>query len=196
MNQLYRFCTLSLLILLPGCGWYGKKMTKNDPVKMPINKNGKTTQVSFFDEDVEAFVLEEEPTMLASTEKSVKKTDFTWDDTKEAFDSKLDTICFDYDSAQIKKEERSKLVNSLKKAEKEKGKTVVCKGHACKWHGTRVYNFALSEQRAQQIAKEFNDRGIKTKVFGVGTEESIENLPMTKNGQAPNRRVEIYTVTA
>lgn len=212
MNRTHLFLPVLLLLILPQCG-PSKKEAKpkkdsrqNDAVNMPLEKKkDTTTKVSFFSDDVEAFVLEEEPTSIALADAPITMAqandsdmpEFTWEEPQIDLEEHFEAICFDYDSSSIREDQKDKLVHNLEKAEEIKDQTIVCKGHACKLgKATRMYNVALSEQRAHKVAQAFEDKGLKTKVFGVGYQEADENLPMTKDGQAPNRKVEVYTLAA
>lgn len=186
-----------LLFVLPQCGPFRKSTKKTDDksVNMPLDKKG-NTKVSFFNEDVEAFVLEEEPTAMAMNDAGTDMSQFNWNDAQQ-IGEKFDVICFDYDSSVIRKDQQPKVAKNVQKAAEHKDETIVCKGHADKLgKASRMYNVALSEERAHAVAKEFEQKGFATKVFGVGYQEADESLPMTKKGQEPNRKVDVYTVAA
>jgi outer membrane protein OmpA-like peptidoglycan-associated protein len=196
MNYTKFLIPVVLLLTLPQCGWRrgATKPKANQAVNMPLDKKNSGTKVGFFNDDVEAFVLEEEPTAMAMNNDDASS--FNWNDAQK-IGEKFDTICFDYDSSDIRKDQEPKLSKNVQKAASHKDETIVCKGHADKLgKASRMYNVALSEKRAHTVAKTFEEKGFSTKVFGVGYQEADETLAMTKKAQEPNRKVEVYTVTA
>jgi len=199
---------LPILLILSGCG--GKKPQKVVPrksgtVAMPAPGDDQNIQLSFFDEevgafdDVEAFVLnndesQDEELVLAAND-TAGQLEFDLQETEADEDTQV--VFFDYDSYKIREDQKPAVVE-LKHQIKEwvnEGKTVVFKGHSCKWHGTRAYNLALSGQRAQWIADYCGVSKDNVKVFGVGSEEPLV-FDDSQAGQGPNRRVEIYAIAA
>lgn len=192
------------LLFLSGCGRKKQQVKKvqHDPVSMPVASD-KNPKLGFFDEnvgafdDLESFVLDDEA-MQQNQYPLVTQTD------KQSFDvaatdrtvPETEVVYFDYDSDQIRADQKNALAQIQKTVSQwiKDGQTVVFKGHSCKWHGTRAYNVALSSARAEKMAQLCNISKDRMKVFGVGNEEPIvfEN---SKDGQAPNRRVEIYAVS-
>ena len=180
-------------------------------VDMPLGGDYGYGSVSVFDEDVEAFVLEEESlespfdgslsnqVSLAYNQPDASVQDFTFEqlDTKDD----MQTVYFSYDSKDPDHDQDENLRTLAQRAQamNAEGRIVCCKGHSCRWHGTRAYNIALSMNRANVIASYLeNEAGIpksNIKIFGVGNEEPVA-LENTKDGQAPNRRVEVYALAA
>lgn len=124
---------------------------------------------------------------------------FNWEALEEEAREAFETVYFDWDNSTISKEERTKVVKNVEQARDlvEDGKTIVCKGKACKFGGTEVYNVAISDQRAQSVARELKAAGIpedSIKAFGVGTKESLA-MGNTKEDHASDRCVEMYTIT-
>ena len=73
--------------------------------------------------------------------------------------------------------------------------TVVIEGHACQ-EGSNLYNLALSEKRAKNVADMFVAAGIDRsaiKVVGRGQECPVA-LSASREGRAPNRRVEVRVI--
>ncbi len=205
------YLCIALAITLSSC-------KKNQLQTVPASKNCEYTHIplghsdsgsiSIFDEDVEAFVLEEEVenpfnemnnTALAFNQPEPCLQEFTF----EQLDAKDDvqTVYFAYDSKKPKAGQQETLNAITKKVQEwcKEGKKICCKGHSCRWHGTKAYNIALSANRAEIIANEIAQRAAVSKnaikVFGVGNEEPI-TCDNTQEGQAPNRRVEIYALAA
>ena len=203
-----------LLIGLSGC-FGGKKAKKvqhrreksAQDVAMPLSGNNEEIKIGFFDEnmggfeDIEAYVLDEESPegkdlMLAHNDE-LAEISFSLEEPKQQHELATKVVYFDYDSAEVQDDQKSAVDMISKKVVQweKQGYKVVFKGHSCKWHGTRAYNIALSGQRAQCMADLCNVPKDNIKVFGVGSEEPVifEN---TKEGQSPNRRVEVYAIAA
>ena len=203
---------LPVLLTLSGC--WGKKPQKVTPKKkkseqiaMPVAGDDQSIQLSFFDEevgafeDVESFVLDDDANqdsdITLAFNDSDGQLDFSLEEPAVQPDQETQVVHFDYDSFNVKDDQKSTIADVNKKISKwtKQNLKVVFKGHACKWHGTRAYNLALSGQRAQWIADMCNIPKDNIKVFGVGNEEPMvfEN---SKDGQSANRRVEIYPIAA
>ncbi len=191
------------IIGLSGCGGKRKTVTRNRgtdvaaAVDMPLGKDGHP-KVSFFDQDlgefenIETFVLDDETAAQGSS--TVALNNAQSDDQKDAL-----VVYFDYDSTKVRKDQQKQLAAAKEQVSKwaQKGCKVVFKGHSCKWHGTKDYNMALSNQRAGKLAELClsDDTVEQAKIFGVGNEELV-SLDTSFEGQAPNRRVEIYALGA
>lgn len=201
-----------LTIALSGCKKDQKRVTvrKNTnqteqigEVAMPLAHN-EHTLVSLFDEDIEAFVLEEETENPFAQDSTViaqnsQELDISWEEPTHLKDE-ISVVHFAYDSSLPLEEEKLVLEELTKKAhEIYKNNRIVClKGHSCKYHGTDAYNVALSVKRAMTIKESLVQAGVPeshVKVFGVGNEELIV-FDDTIQGQAPNRRVEMYALAA
>jgi outer membrane protein OmpA-like peptidoglycan-associated protein len=194
---------LGLFIIgLSGCGGKRKTVTRERgtdvaaAVDMPLGKEGHP-KVSFFDQDlgefenIETFVLDDETVGQNSTAVALNNTQ---DDQQETL-----VVYFDYDSTKVRKDQQKQLAAVKEQVNNwvQKGCKVVFKGHSCKWHGTKDYNMALSNQRAGELAQLClsDDTVEQAKIFGVGNEELV-TLDTSFEGQAPNRRVEIYALSA
>ncbi len=194
--------------LLPACKKDQKSMLKRpeqEQAIMPLAFNNRDA-ISIFDEDVEAFVLEEDnlesPYDRAfDTDIALAQNMAVQDFTLEQLDTKdeMQTVYFPYDSQEPLSNQKGALKQTVQKAKEfyESGRVICCKGHSCKWHGTRAYNLALSMNRANKIARYLEEEAHipknRIKIFGVGNEEPVA-FDETKDGQAPNRRVEIYAL--
>jgi outer membrane protein OmpA-like peptidoglycan-associated protein len=178
-------------------------------VDMPVGKYAKNEKKTrLFDENVDAFILDEEAVHAQSDSQgnlpfaANKSGDVSWSDAQQKNEISQ-TIYFEYDSASITPEQKAQITASVEKVKQltDSGKTVVFKGHSCRaGKASGAYNVALSNDRAHKTADIFAHSGVnkaKIKVFGVGYEEPavMEDMP-TRDGQAPNRRVEIYTINA
>ena len=203
-NKVTIIFLLSALSLISGCRQTKKAKTVSESsvtVKKTTALQGSQGQSHVFDEDIEAFVLEEEhlnPFEPSHAQTAVAVNDnfeFTIDEA-ESIKNQRTTVLFDYDSSKLKPEQEIIVASDIeaKKQLVKQGQKIHCVGHACRWHGTKAYNFAKSQERAQEVAARYEHAGIPKshiKVVAMGNEEPIvfEN---SKAGQAPNRRVEIY----
>ncbi len=205
------FAMILLTIALSGCKKSQKRSStsrnnKNQTeqigdVAMPLAQND-STMISLFDEDIEAFVLEEEtenPFMQDSMTAAQNDLDISWEEPTHLKDE-IKVVHFSYDSSKPLENEKLALEDLTKKAQEiYKNDRMVCvKGHSCKYHGTDAYNVALSMKRASTIKENLVQAGIPEshlKVFGVGNEELV-SFDDSLEGQAPNRRVEMYALAA
>ncbi len=198
--------SLVLICLLPACGGRkkAKQLAQNNEIKqlqMPLALQG-DAQTYLFDEDIEAFVLDDESASefnisafhVADNEQDL---DFEWDEIETKENSSL--VYFPYDGRDPRQDQQENLaktdelaLNAYKNNQK-----IAIKGHSCKWHGTAAYNLALSQDRALRLKEHFvNDLNIpesSIKSFGVGSEEPIA-FEYSIQGQAPNRRVEVAAI--
>jgi outer membrane protein OmpA-like peptidoglycan-associated protein len=205
------FAMILLTIALSGCKKSQKRSStprnnKNQTeqigdVAMPLAQND-STMISLFDEDIEAFVLQEEtenPFMQDSMTVAQNDLDISWEEPTHLKDE-IKVVHFSYDSSKPLENEKLALEDLTKKAQEiYKNDRMVCvKGHSCKYHGTDAYNVALSMKRASTIKENLVQAGIPEshlKVFGVGNEEPVA-FDDSLDGQAPNRRVEMYALAA
>jgi peptidoglycan-associated lipoprotein len=195
------FFALALLVpfVLGGCGKTNKKEKKNkrsDDKSMSIPLASADAKSSFFDEEVEAFVLEDE---LKNGSQAVAKNDeVSWVAETDAKGFK--PIYFDFDRYGVRADQQEQVESDVKQAKKivAKGEKVVVEGHACHSAGSKSYNLLISEQRAQEIARRLESEGIaanRVTVVGRGTEMPVI-LGGDKNAQAPNRRVELFPLAS
>ncbi|OQA36479.1 MAG: putative outer membrane lipoprotein [Candidatus Dependentiae bacterium ADurb.Bin331] len=191
------------IIGLSGCGGKRKSVTRDRgtdvaaAIDMPLASDAHP-KVSFFDQDlgefenIETFVLDDETSVPGQA--AVALQDAQQDNQKDTL-----VVYFDYDSTKVRKDQQKQLAAVKEQVNKwvQKGCKVVFKGHSCKWHGTKDYNMALSNQRAGELAQVcLNDDTVEqAKIFGVGNEELVA-LDSSFEGQAPNRRVEVYALGA
>lgn len=203
MKNSFLFALIIAIITLGGCGG-GNKQTRKDTHNND-NYTLKTAQASIFDEDIEAFVLEEDDLFGSFGDATVAQNDtmqelpFTWETAHEDENQAFKTVYFDYDSSRIPSNEKEKMTANAGKADSlaTQGKTIVCKGKACKYRGTETYNLALSDQRAQSVARELKQKGVPRehiKAFGVGTKESHAQ-GNTKEAHTKDRCVDMYTLS-
>lgn len=181
------------------CDVKTRKNRSSNVVDMPVNKHAKNkVKTQLFDENVDAFILDEDSVSVADNDQG----GISWQDAQERTEI-AQTIHFDYDKANLTAKEKEQLAAQVEKIKEltQEGKTVVLKGHSCMaGKATAAYNLALSNDRAHKAADVLAKAGVpkdKMKVFGVGYEEpTVMEETITREGQAPNRRVEIYTINA
>lgn len=205
MNKSFLFALIIAAITIGGCGGGKKAQSDSTGKSRAKNYEVKTAQSPVFDEDIEAFVLEEDDMFggfkdeASLAQNSTQGLPFTWENAHEEGKESFKTVYFDYDSSRIPPTEVEKMTENKSKAQEvtEAGKTVVCKGKACKYRGTETYNLALSDQRAQSVARELKKLGVPgdhVKAFGVGTKEAHAQ-GATKEAHSKDRCVDLYTLS-
>lgn len=164
------------------------------------------------DEDLEGFVLEEEgANPFASPAETTEQQEVTlvrveptisdsWATLKpeQTQEHGLHRVYFGFNNYGIHPTQKESLESNARIIAElaRKGHTIVVEGHACRFAGSGEYNMMLSEQRAASVAQYLVEKGIpkeQLKVVGRGNEMCI--IPEgDMDQQAPNRRVEIYTL--
>lgn len=192
---------LSLMVFLglflTGC-WHKKQNVKN---KEP--KGSKATEfvqeggTFVFSDEADEFRLDEEADDLFEGNQNYlgDKDDFQWDNIVYDTDAG-EVIQFDFDDTSIKSSEQTKIKHNAELAKQEldahpKSKVAV-KGHACKIAKSELYNRAISQERAENVAKEYAKNGVsrdKMSAIGYGASELLTDEDGMM-AQAPNRRVE------
>jgi outer membrane protein OmpA-like peptidoglycan-associated protein len=210
MKNHYLFLSLALISLLAGCGG-GQKIKKeesahNSPA-IPLSEKKDGALLSFFDdeaipafEDVETFVLDEDSPKQDTTKLAhANNPSFSLEEPRHVVDKEKYVVFFDYDSNTIKDDQKSTIVSLKKEIKKwiKQGYKVVFRGHSCRWSpkADSVYNMILSNERARSLADNLQVPEDKRTIIGLGFEEPMVIQDVrTKEGQAPNRRVEIYPI--
>jgi len=216
---------VAVAMLLPGCGCRkkDKKVKKgaevafheadSEFVDIPVADE---QVVSYFDEDAEKFELltedldNEDLGMLeeitvAEIEEALAESiedDFFWVEDIDAEGREFKTVYFDFDKYSISADQEEYVSKNIEliKEMVAAGETpeVIIEGHACSSAGSRNYNLAISNSRAEIVAQRLLEAGISQdtlKVVGRGVDSPImENgQPLTgdKEQQWKNRRVEV-----
>ena len=148
-------------------------------------------------DDVDEFVLDEDSIdqFADNQDPLADKDDFQWDHIVYDTDAG-ETIQFDFDETKVKPSEKNKIAHNVELVKQEletnpKSKVAV-KGHACKIAKSEIYNHAISQARAEQVAKEYANSGVpreKMSAVGFGSSEPLTDED-GREAQAPNRRVE------
>ena len=197
------YVILLSLVVVSGC-WKRKKNAVCTNGTVTEQKSGYTAngQKNVFDEDVEAFTLEDDQNPFGNPEGNQRvggdNSLWTPGNRKGGFEA----IYYDFDEEAIRPDQQAALDRTIQKLKNTDlvGFMVVVEGHACTSGGTPVYNMSLSVGRAksaaQKVAEVLVAKGIpanKLKVVGRGS-EMCKVAGGDKEQQAPNRRVEIYLV--
>lgn len=118
------------------------------------------------------------------------------DATKSAMTMKLadtlDTIYFDYNDASIREDSKGVLDKVADVLSKDEALKIEIEGH-CDVRGSTEYNLHLGERRARSVMKYLVAQGVEPKqvmIISYG-EERPEDLGMTEEAHAKNRRAEI-----
>ena len=197
---------LLLSVLMPAC------MRKKDRITKPVQKIhtydediGKGTT---YDENVGAFVLEDDAghdifaeavdahkgeSQKASKKQSDLDDAWAWQELDE--DQPTQVIHFDYDRATVRPDQESTIRYNaqLAKPACEDGATIVVEGYSCLITRSQMYNQAISQKRADVVKKRLVELGVPgkcIKAVGRGTSCLVTQAD-GKEGQAPNRRVEV-----
>lgn len=176
---------------------------KKQTVKNNESRDAKKTEfvqeggTFVFTDEADEFRLDDEADDLFEGNQGYlgDKDDFQWDNIVYDTDAG-EVIQFDFDDTAIKSSEQAKIRHNAELAKQEleshpKSKVAV-KGHACKIAKSELYNRAISQERAENVAKEYAKNGIdrdKVSAVGYGASELLTD----EDGilaQAPNRRVE------
>jgi outer membrane protein OmpA-like peptidoglycan-associated protein len=178
---------------------------------------------SFFDDDLGEFELvdnsvDENPEAVIPvkpieelTQQAELADEFAWTEEEKQAENNLQTVYFDFNRYVVKTNENEKVAQNaetLKKLVEQQEKngskaTVVVEGHACHAAGSAIYNMALSEKRAKDIADRLVAQGVsrdQIKIVGRGKEfpAIVNGKPVTGSieEQWPNRRGEISVINA
>jgi len=194
------FC---LMIITAGCA---KKKDASASKKSTTYKKSHAKKSSF-DENLEAFALDDDALHNFAHDKNGKTSGhatndtalFEWENaTVDKSKQDFKTIYFAFDKYHIDKNQHASLEADIAHAKKmiATGKIIVIEGHACDSAGSAIYNMALSEQRAKFIATQFMNAGIEKASIKIAARG--QEMPIVKGGnrdqQAVNRRVEVFAI--
>ena len=160
------------------------------------------TRSGTYDEDLGAFVLEDEADYdlfeEAASKKESKGADvdedlWAWEDLDE--DQPAETVYFNFNESKIKNDQRLVLKYNadLVKLACDDGAEVIVEGHSCLITRSQMYNQALSQRRADTVKKELIRLGVPKdclKAVGRGTSQVVTKDEKS-DAQALNRRAEI-----
>lgn len=182
------------LLLLSGCWKRAKRPVVRPTESAPAADQARTR---FFDEQEQAFVLEEKDNVFAPDESvQLVNAGSMWVEKEGRFE----TIYFDFDRYVIRPDQKpalDRVATELKSVIAEKPNvTVVIEGHACNSAGSPTYNMALSERRAQAAFNHLVKGGLPAhRLVTVGRGSEMRKVASgDRDQQAPNRRVEFHLV--
>lgn len=221
-----KLCVLTVVMLLslPGC-WGGKNKKKDDSGKKMALRSEVDIPVvaedikSRFDDDVNEFALIDDEAIDADWEREEDSSraleaatadavdqadDFSWvvEDIVEEKDS-FKTVYFGFDKQDITEDQEKYVGQNIEKAKQMiaagGSPKITIEGNACSSAGSRTYNLAKSNNRAQVVADRFIANGVPREnisIVGRGQDnpslnEEGDPLIGNREDQWPNRRVEI-----
>ncbi|TET34507.1 OmpA family protein [Candidatus Dependentiae bacterium] len=195
-----------LLLSLPSC-WQKKDKKASQPKKSKkvaqMAPDRAPDEFELADADMESFFSELGEFDLADADdETMRKEEFAWAD--EDDESRLDSVYFAFDSADVQGNEADKVRSSADKAKQLLAEaqadgfeaTVVVDGYACKSAGSEEYNKEISAKRAQHVAEQLVESGIREEDVKIKAHGST-NLVVedgSRDEQEPNRRVELHVV--
>jgi len=139
---------------------------------------------------------EDEDTML---DVPVEEEAFNWVDAQT--DDELKKLYFSFNHYGLRPDQQQAVAYDIEQVKQllaeadDAQPIVVIEGHACQ-EGSNLYNLALSEKRAKNVADMFVAAGIDRsaiKVVGRGQECPVA-ISTSREGRAPNRRVEVRVI--
>lgn len=194
----FSLCLLALVVLVPGCI---RRTKKNDTIVVQTSKQGKKERKRVYDEELGAFVLEDdaeydifnqEPNGKAQSKEAADE--LAWEQLENA--SEQEIVRFDYDSAMIKQEELKKIEKNAQRLKEKLVKkpqaTITVVGHSCKMAKSEIYNNNIAQRRAEKVAKAYQQFGIPAKnikAVGRGATMPLDEAAGEEH-QRVNRRVE------
>ncbi len=202
MNKKILSLVLLSTVAVPGCCFKKKPKCQESSTEDSSYKKG--TNAKTFSEEAEEFVLEDDAAVNVFEDNGGVKanSDLSWDNMDEGTSVKTETVQFDFDSSKVNSSEKEKIKRNAQSIKKELNKNpksgVVVKGHSCKIAKNKEYNYSLSQERAEKVAKVYENEGIsRDKIKSVGFGSSM--LLTDEDGmeaQAPNRRAETVVLEA
>jgi outer membrane protein OmpA-like peptidoglycan-associated protein len=189
-----------LMVVLSGC--------IKSPFKKSINKKETSSRTKkkgefikeggtyVFSDDADEFRLDDDSDVFEGGGDYVgDKDDFKWDNIVYDTDAG-EVIQFDFDDTLVKPSEKAKIKHNAELAKQELDCNTKCKvavkGHSCKICKSDLYNRAISQERAENVAKEYAKHGVprnKVSAVGYGSSELLTD-EAGREVQSVNRRVE------
>lgn len=188
-------CLIIALLMAPACKQRKAQVTG---VKGTVAEVEPEKSVSVYDNDLEAFVIDEDESAFGPQDGFAFIDEYENDLMVEQSRHGFMPIYFEFDADCMKPAQMGAMENNLARAKKliAEGKKIVIEGHACKFAGSPEYNMHLSEKRAHCIYHYFVKNGIpadRITVVGRGSEMCVVQNG-NKEQQAPNRRVEFVAI--
>lgn len=197
-----------------------KNINKEIDIAIPGDQ---LTIKSYFDDGIEEFSFDEDSNIATAIDLANAQAaaigdtqsvdDYSWTVLPEATDIQSDfqPVYFEFDRYSITQQERGKAIADAQIAKSKlaaadqigKELSVVITGNSDSAAGSDVYNLALSEKRAAELAKTFREQGVPSeniKIVGRGSEAPVmvngKPLRGNKDEQWLNRRDEVAVVAA
>ncbi|OGB83599.1 hypothetical protein A3F66_03360 [candidate division TM6 bacterium RIFCSPHIGHO2_12_FULL_32_22] len=187
---------LVLLFALPAC--FKKQPVVTTKPAPAVTDSGweKTGPSVRFDDDVDEFFLEDDEEGNVF-EQGISGNDQVLEMAELPLEQQdTEVIQFDFDRTKVKPSEKEKVARNVEHVkdvlnDNPQAVTVV-DGHSCKIAKSQTYNYMISQERAENVAKEYVSKGVpesKVKALGHGSSELLTDAD-GKEAQAPNRRAE------
>ena len=194
-----------------------KKEKTTDSINIPLEQDAlafDTQDLSELFDDTDSGDATAENNSPASSFKTAdaqSSIDYEWTDSDTDDEHTFKTIYFDFDKHKVRNDQQEsvtydavQLKQYLAEATvKGKAPQVVIEGHACSSAGSKEYNFSISHNRAQEVAKLLAKEGVPAeniKVVGRGQDiPAVVNgktVAGSKNDQWANRRVEVHILNS
>ena len=204
---------LMLLCIMPGC----KKKTSRKGLKSEsyssVQPTTENLDQTLFDEEIDDFILHEkkeknpfsEPIIETEDESFEESDDFEFEEEEPVSLNEqkngLKTTYYAFNQYKLTPDQKAGLELNVKQIKSSLASNPSCQfiveGHACNSAGSDSYNLALSNRRGAEYKKYLVENNIPAealKMVGRGSEMAI--VPTgNQEEQAPNRRVEIYTIS-
>jgi outer membrane protein OmpA-like peptidoglycan-associated protein len=190
-----------ILLLLSGCFKKKQVAVSTLEVKKQDANWQKVGSAAKFDDDVDEFFLEddEDGNVFDVSSSGQLAIDQELEmATLPLNEQSAEVIQFDFDRTEINPEEKEKIGRNAEHAKDilkdNPDAVVVVDGHSCKIAKNQTYNYMISQERAENVAKEYVKKGIsreKVKPVGHGSSELLTNSE-GKEAQSVNRRAETH----
>lgn len=187
-----------LLCAFPAC--LKKKTALESTTEMTKSNNWQKTGNATFDEDAQEFYLEDDSEDVFDEKKNSRMANDLDLVELDLDEDNGEVVQFQFDKTEVRAEEAPKIERNAEHVKDvlkdNKNACVVVDGHSCKIAKSKSYNYMISQERANNVAKSYQEQGVtsdKIKCVGHGDSQPVTNAA-GKEGQAPNRRVETHFV--
>lgn len=191
MKQLITKTILVLLIgIMSGCSYFNKKNEDENNVVEVVSGSSDGPVTTQGIEPGSGFYGEETTEIKLNGEGDGYFGERPWSDPANPLSDKI--IYFMFDSTEVQQEYQDLIAKHAEYLAANLNLTVTMEGHADE-RGTREYNVALSEQRANSVAKIMKLLGVddsQIEIVSYGEEKPAE-LGYDESAWSLNRRVEI-----
>ncbi len=204
MNIYIAIFATSLLAILPGCGKKNNK-TKETHKKESHSKKSKTAKNDMVLEALNLGNMDQFSTQSFDNDQDHDAQLLNWKDDQSIHrtpEGQFKPIYFDYDKYNIRADQQQVVDEDtaqdqkVMKKNKHSHKKLVVEGHASPEKGSRAYNMALSQKRAEKVKTEHIKRGLSAEnITTVGRGQEMPKIQSNSiEGNALNRRVEEFAI--